>query len=120
MIQNNTANDRFEVVKVGKEFVLIQSNVGYIFDGTLPHSGAPINYEGFIEGKLVTEVETLIRGITARKTNDSQAFEDVFNGLCKFKDFDKITRFHALIMPNDDEIQHVANNVRVTEPISEY
>jgi hypothetical protein len=121
VIKTDTDGDNFEVVKVGEKFVLVQSDVGYVFDGTLPHAGAPVNYEGFMEGELVTKVETLIRGKMAnRQTSFPEAFEDVFDGLCKFKEFDKITRFHALIMPNDEDMQHAANNVRATEPISDY
>jgi hypothetical protein len=120
-IKNNTADENFDVVKVGEKFVLIQSRFGFVFDGQLSHAGAAVNYPGFIEGAVVTEVENLVSGLSeTTTTNTLQRFENVFNALCKVKNFDKITRFHALIMPNDEEIQQAPNAVREVEPITDF
>jgi hypothetical protein len=98
----------------------VESSSGFIFDGTLSHAGACVDYPGCIESMVLHKVQAVVNKETTNAEETPETFEIVFNKLCNVKNLNKITRFHALIMPKDESIQHSPNSVSDIKKISEF
>jgi hypothetical protein len=111
-------HDKFTVVLARDKFVVVESEAGFIFDGKLSHAGVPVYYPGYIQAAVLDQVQIVVQNqYDEGKKHDPEFFERIFSALCNVENLDKITRFHALIMPKDDEIQHLPNSVYIDDQL---
>jgi hypothetical protein len=102
--------DLFKVISTNKYCATIEAEHGLLFDGSLNHAGAKVNYIGCQEEAVVNEVEYSVR--SCRRDNKSAVeFEKIFNKLCSIEGLSSICRLHIALFPKGKEIFNEPNAV---------
>jgi len=92
------------VIDTNKQCATIQAQTGLLFDGSLNHAGARVNYAGCRESVITQEVELIIRKHIGKP-------ETIFNQLCSIEGLGSISRLHVSLFTKGKKIFQDPNSV---------
>jgi hypothetical protein len=111
---NDDLEQSFDCFKSIDGCVTLESQTGFIFDAGLAHSGAPVDFSGCTQSKVLQQMEVEARSVTRTQDANKQYFEAVFNQLCRMEGIDSISRLHTMLLPMQYEVYQQPNYIERT------
>lgn len=114
-IKDGKTEETFQIVRENEYLVVLRTGPGAIFTGDFPHAGVRNFPVGSEENKLMTKLYQAIEAIRQEGEENDIEHNEMTTGiikmLCRFKNLDKLCRFHCSTEPLSGPLRIPRNSV---------